>query len=107
MCARTRRTLAYLEAEFETDLSCYQTRDPATGQPSPPIPSPAALRDGQREVLLWLRHEIAQHRNNNQRQNKQNKIMNTALHNPYTRLCRAEVDEFSRRRGQGCRSGSN
>lgn len=46
MCARTRRTLAYLEAEFETDLPCYQTRDPAIGQSSPPIPSPAAVPEG-------------------------------------------------------------
>lgn len=59
-------TLAYLEAEFETNLPCYQTRDPATGQRIAPDPIAAALRDGQREVVLWLRHEIAQYRNNKQ-----------------------------------------
>lgn len=59
-------TLACLEAEFETNLPCYQTRDPLTGQRIAPDPIAAALRDGQREVILWLRHEIAQHKNNRQ-----------------------------------------
>lgn len=55
----TPEVLAYVEEEFRTDLPCYQTRDPLTGQPLKPDPIAAAIRDGQREVLLWLRHEIA------------------------------------------------
>lgn len=54
--------LAYLEEEFQTNLPCYQTRDPLTGQPLKPDPIAAAIRDGQREVVLWLRHEISMHR---------------------------------------------
>lgn len=59
----TPEVLAYLDEEFRTDLPCYQTRDPFTGQPMKPNPLAAALRDGQREVILWLRHEIAMHKN--------------------------------------------
>lgn len=55
----TEETLGYLEQEFQTELPCYQTRDPISGQPIPPDPILAAIRDGQREVLLWLRREIA------------------------------------------------
>lgn len=57
----TQETLHYLEEEFQTNLPCYQTRDPYTRQPLEPNPISAAIRDGQREVLLWLRHEIAMH----------------------------------------------
>lgn len=55
----TEETLAYMEEEFQTELPCYQTRDPMTGQTLKPDPILAAIRDGQREVLLWLRREIA------------------------------------------------
>lgn len=55
----TEETLAYIEEEFQTELPCYQTRDPVTGQPLKPDPIMAAIRDGQREVVLWLRREIA------------------------------------------------
>lgn len=55
----TEETLAYMEEEFQTELPCYQTRDPVTGQTLKPDPILAAIRDGQREVLLWLRREIA------------------------------------------------
>lgn len=58
----TPQTLKYLEEEFRTDLPCYQTRDPLTGQPLKPNPIAAALRDGQREVILWLRHELDMHK---------------------------------------------
>ncbi len=58
----TPEVLNYLDEEFRTDLPCFQTRDPLTGQPMKPNPLAAALRDGQREVILWLRHEIAMHR---------------------------------------------
>ena len=57
----TTEVLNYLDEEFRTDLPCFQTRDPFTGQPLKPNPLAAALRDGQREVILWLRHEIAMH----------------------------------------------
>lgn len=59
----TPEVLNYLDEEFRTDLPCFQTRDPFTGQPMKPNPLAAALRDGQREVVLWLRHEIAMHKN--------------------------------------------
>lgn len=59
----TPEVLNYLDQEFRTDLPCFQTRDPFTGQPMKPNPLAAALRDGQREVVLWLRHEIAMHKN--------------------------------------------
>ena len=55
----TPETLAYIEEEFQTELPCYQTRDPMTGQTLKPDPILAAIRDGQREVVLWLRREIA------------------------------------------------
>lgn len=55
----TPETLAYMEEEFQTELPCYQTRDPMTGQTLKPDPILAAIRDGQREVVLWLRREIA------------------------------------------------
>lgn len=58
----TPEVLDYLDEEFRTDLPCFQTRDPLTGQTLKPDPICAALRDGQREVILWLRHEIAMHR---------------------------------------------
>ncbi|PNC18887.1 hypothetical protein CXU22_03565 [Akkermansia muciniphila] len=58
----TPEVLAYMDEEFRTDLPCYQTRDPLTGQTITPNPLAAAIRDGQREVILWLRHEIAMHR---------------------------------------------
>lgn len=58
----TPEVLDYLDEEFRTDLPCFQTRDPLTGQPLKPNPLAAALRDGQREVILWLRHEIAMHK---------------------------------------------
>lgn len=57
----TEETLTYIEEQFQTNLPCYQTRDPLTGQPLKPDPIAAALRDGNREVPLWLRHEIAMH----------------------------------------------
>lgn len=58
----TEEILQYLEEEFQTNLPCFQTRDPYTRQPLEPNPITAAIRDGQREVILWLRHEIAMHR---------------------------------------------
>ncbi|MDH3068310.1 hypothetical protein QET40_04205 [Akkermansia sp. N21169] len=58
-CQITPETLAYMEEEFQTGLPCYQTRDPMTGQTLKPDPILAAIRDGQREVVLWLRREIA------------------------------------------------
>lgn len=58
----TPEVLSYLDEEFRTDLPCFQTRDPLTGQTLKPDPICAALRDGQREVILWLRHEIAMNR---------------------------------------------
>lgn len=57
----TPETIAYLEAEFQTHLPCYQTKNPSTGQPVDPNPILAAIRDGQREVILWLKHELAQY----------------------------------------------
>ena len=51
----TSETLSYMEEEFQTELPCYQTRDPMTGQTLKPDPILAAIRDGQREVVLWLR----------------------------------------------------
>lgn len=57
----TPEVLAYLDEEFQTNLPCFQTRDPLTRQPLKPDSLAAALRDGQREVVLWLRHEIAMH----------------------------------------------
>lgn len=58
----TEETIQYLEEEFQTNLPCFQTRDPYTRQPLEPNPLTAAIRDGQREVILWLRHELAMHR---------------------------------------------
>lgn len=58
----TPEVLAYLEEEFQTNLPCYQMRDPITGQPLKPDPIAAAIRDGQREVILFIRHEIAMHK---------------------------------------------
>lgn len=42
----TPETLAYMEEEFQTELPCYQTRDPMTGQTLKPDPILAAIRDG-------------------------------------------------------------
>ncbi|WP_295874754.1 hypothetical protein [uncultured Akkermansia sp.] len=58
----TPEVLAYLDEEFQTSLPCFQTRDPLTGQSMKPNPLAAALRDGQREVILFLKHEIAMHK---------------------------------------------
>lgn len=57
----TPEIIAYLEAEFQTNLPCYQTRNPVTGEPMEPNPIMAAIRDGQREVILWLKHELSQY----------------------------------------------
>lgn len=65
----TPETIAYLEAEFQTELPCYQTRNPATGEPVDPNPILAAIRDGQREVILWLKHELSQHEKQQQKTN--------------------------------------
>lgn len=65
----TPETIAYLEAEFQTNLPCYQTRNPATGEAVEPNPILAAIRDGQREVILWLKHELSQHEKQQQKTN--------------------------------------
>lgn len=65
----TPQVIAYLEEEFRTDLPCFQTRDPLTGQTLKPDPICAAIRDGQREVILWLKHELSQYEKQQQKTN--------------------------------------
>lgn len=65
----TPQVIAYLEEEFQTALPCYQTRNPATGEPVEPNPIMAAIRDGQREVILWLKHELSQYEKQQQKTN--------------------------------------
>lgn len=65
----TPQVIAYLEEEFQTELPCYQTRNPATGEPVEPNPIMAAIRDGQREVILWLKHELKQYEKQQQKDN--------------------------------------
>lgn len=65
----TPQVIAYLEEEFRTDLPCFQTRDPLTGQTLKPDPIMAAIRDGQREVILWLKHELSQYEKQKQKTN--------------------------------------
>ena len=65
----TPQVIAYLEEEFQTELPCYQTRNPATGEPVEPNPIMAAIRDGQREVILWLKHEFKQYEKQQQKDN--------------------------------------
>jgi len=65
----TPQVIAYLEEEFQTELPCYQTRNPATGEPVEPNPIMAAIRDGQREVILWLKHELSQYEKQQQKTN--------------------------------------
>lgn len=65
----TPEVIAYLEEEFQTDLPCYQTRNPVTVEPVEPNPIMAAIRDGQREVILWLKHELKQHEKQQQKTN--------------------------------------
>lgn len=66
----TPEVITYMEEEFQTDLPCYQTRSPATGEPVEPNPIKAAIRDGQREVILWLKHELKQHEKQQQKTNQ-------------------------------------
>lgn len=65
----TPEAIAYLEEEFQTELPCYQTRHPITGEPVEPNPIMAAIRDGQREVILWLKHELSQYEKQQQKTN--------------------------------------
>lgn len=65
----TQEVIAYLEEEFQTELPCYQTRNPVTGEPVEPSPIMAAIRDGQREVILWLKHELSQYEKQQQKTN--------------------------------------
>lgn len=65
----TPQVIAYLEDEFQTELPCYQTRNPDTGEPVEPNPIMAAIRDGQREVILWLKHELSQYEKQKQKTN--------------------------------------
>ena len=65
----TPEVIAYLEEEFQTELPCYQTRDSMTGQTLKPDPILAAIRDGQREVILWLKHELSQYEKQQQKTN--------------------------------------
>lgn len=65
----TPQVIAYLEEEFQTELPCYQTRNLATGEPVEPNPIMAAIRDGQREVIFWLKHELSQYEKQKQKTN--------------------------------------
>lgn len=65
----TPEVIAYLEEEFQSELPCYQTRNPVTGEPVEPNPIMAAIRDGQREVILWLKHELSQYEQQQQKTN--------------------------------------
>lgn len=65
----TPAVITYLEEEFQTNLPCYQTRNPVTGEPVEPNPIMAAIRDGQREVILWLKHELSQYEKQKQKTN--------------------------------------
>lgn len=51
----TPETIAYLEAEFQTNLPCYQ------GTQGNYDPLDAMKRDAQREIILWLKNELTQH----------------------------------------------
>lgn len=51
----TPETIAYLEAEFQTNLPCFQ------GTQGSYDPLDAMKRDAQREVVLWLKNELAQY----------------------------------------------
>ena len=65
----TPAVITYLEEEFQTNLPCYQTRNTVTGKPVEPNPIMAAIRDGQREVILWLKHELKQYEKQQQKDN--------------------------------------
>lgn len=51
----TQETIAYLEAEFQTNLPCFQ------GEQGTYDPLDAMKRDAQREIILWLKNELTQH----------------------------------------------
>ncbi|MEG0334384.1 MAG: hypothetical protein RR607_07875 [Akkermansia sp.] len=51
----TPETIAYLQAEFQTNLPCFQ------GTQGTYDPLDAMKRDAQREIILWLTNEINQH----------------------------------------------
>lgn len=52
----TPETIAYLEAEFQTNLPCYQ------GTQGNYDPLDAMKRDAQREIILWLKNELTQYK---------------------------------------------
>lgn len=51
----TPETISYLEAEFQTNLPCFQ------GSQGNYDPLDAMKRDAQRELVLWLKNELAQY----------------------------------------------
>ena len=59
----TPETIAYLEAEFQTNLPCFQ------GSQGTYDPLDAMKRDAQREIVLWLKNELAQHEKQQQKTN--------------------------------------
>ncbi|MBT9449983.1 hypothetical protein ICN84_07835 [Akkermansia glycaniphila] len=60
----TTETIAYLEAEYQTNLPCFQ------GDRGTYDPLDAMKRDAQREVVLWLKNEIEQHEKQQQKNNQ-------------------------------------